>query len=76
MVWNQNSFSASPFSDPAATDLEILMENIEYILRNYSSLAGTANWQFPTDVTYHQAALDEMSHFRVGFLDLEASVFY
>lgn len=76
MVWNQNSFSASPFADPAANDLEIFMENIEFILRNYSDLANAVNWQFPTDATYHQASLDEDSHFRVGFLDLEASVYY
>lgn len=76
MVWNQNSFSSSPFTDPAANDLEILMENIEYLLRNYPDLSSAVTWQFPTDATYHHASLDEQSHFRVGFLDLEAAIYY
>lgn len=76
LVWNQNSVSDDPFDDAASNDLELLMENVEFILRNYPTLGGNTNWQFPTDVTYHQASLDEQTHFRVGFLDLEITLFY
>jgi len=75
MVWNQN-FSADINSDPADQDLEYLMENIERILRSYHDLGSNVTWQIPTDVVYHTAAFDEQSHFRVGFLDIEITVFY
>lgn len=75
LVWNQN-FSSNIFNDPASDDLEHLMENTEYILRNYHDLNSNVTWQIPNDITYHSAAFDEQSHFRVGFLDIETTIFY
>ena len=75
LVWNQN-FKANIFNDPASDDLEHLMENIEYVLRNYPDLSSNVTWQIPSDVTYHTANFDEQTHFRVGFLDIEATIYY
>lgn len=74
IVWNAN-FQSNISDDPADRDLEHLMENIEEVLRNYPQISGVS-WQFPTDVTYHAASFDEETHLRVGFLDLELTVFY
>ena len=75
MCWHQN-FQSDIYSDPATDDLEHLMENIEYILRNYHDLNSNVTWQIPTDVTYHSASFDEETHFRVGFLDIETTIYY
>jgi len=75
MVWNQN-FSADINNDPADQDLEYLMENIERVLRSYPDLGNNVTWQIPNDITYHNASFDEKAHFRVGFLDIEVTVFY
>jgi len=74
IVWNANYLSNKE-NDPADSDLEHLMENIEELLRNYPQIDGV-KWQFPTDVTYHAASFDEETHLRVGFLDLELTAFY
>jgi hypothetical protein len=75
MVWNQN-FSADLDRDPADDDLEQLMENIEAVLRNSPTISGNSTWAFPSDVTYHNAAFDEETHFRIGFLDMELRIDY
>lgn len=75
MVWNQN-FSSDIFADPSDDDLENLMENIEQILRNYPDLNASVNWQIPNNVTYHSANIDEESHFRVGLMDIETTIYY
>lgn len=74
MVWNDSTTDYR--EDSADEDVEILMENIEYVLRYYASLNSTVAWQFPTDVTYHTVAYDEQTHMRVGVLDLQVTVFY
>lgn len=74
LVWNQN-FQANIYDDKCSRDLEYLMENIEKVLRGYAELGG-AKWQFPSDVTYHSASLDEQTHFKVGFIDVEFKYFY
>lgn len=75
MVW-QNQVAGNNYDDPADKDIEILMENIEFILRNYPNLDGLGTWQFPNDVTYFSASFDEQTHFRVAFMDLRLKVFY
>jgi hypothetical protein len=74
-VWNQN-FGSNVFNDPADDDLEKMMENAEKILRHYADLAGTATWQFPSSVTYHSANIDEQTHLRVAFMNLEVTLYY
>lgn len=73
-VWNSSITDEE--IDPADEDCEDLMENIEEILRNNPTLGGVATWSFPTDVTYHNANLDEGTHIRAGVMNLQASVFY
>lgn len=75
MVWNQN-FQSNIWQDPADNDLEHLMENIEEVLRGSPDLGGLANWHVPIDTTYHNAVFDEQTHFKVGFFQLEAAIFY
>lgn len=74
-VWNQN-FGSNVFDDPADNDLERMMENTEKILRHYADLGGSATWQFPGQVTYHSANIDEQTHLRVAFMNLEVTVYY
>jgi len=74
LVWNQN-FQANVYDDKASRDLEYLMENLEKVLRGYAELGG-AKWQFPSEVTYHSASLDEQTHFKVGFIDVEFVYYY
>lgn len=62
--------------DPSDNDLEYLMENVELILRSYANLSGNCLWQFPTGVSYHSGGYDEQTHFRVGILDLQVTVYY
>ena len=75
LVWNQN-YQADVFNDPADQDIEVLMENIERILRSYHDLNSNVNWQIPSGVTYHNFANDEQSHMRVGLLDIETTIYY
>lgn len=62
--------------DPADEDLEILMENIERVLRGYDSLSNNVRWQFPTAVSYHSAGWDEQAHYRAAIMDIKATVDY
>ena len=71
-----NPYTSTITEDPADTDCEKLMENIEEVLRASDDLSSTVKWNFPTDVTYHSAPNDEQSHLRIGILSLEARVFY
>ena len=74
IVWNDNYQTFS--EDPADEDAEHLMENIEEILRNNPDINKTVLWQFPTDVTYHNFSLNEETHYRVGIMNVEATVRY
>lgn len=65
--------------DPADDDCEILMENIEEVLRNSDTLGGSvAKWHLTSDVTYHTALAPngEQAHLRVGLMSLKAVVYY
>lgn len=75
LVWNQN-FLQDIWEDPADNDLENLMENIEYVLRENPNLGGNANWHIPNDVTYHNFPMNEQTHFKCGILQLEAAIYY
>ena len=73
-VWN--STISNDEEDPADEDCEQLMESIEQVIRNAATLNGTVLWTTPTDVTYHNANLDEETHVRVGILNIRTSMFY
>ena len=74
LVWIP--YTSNTVEDPADEDLEVLMENAERVLRSFPTLADNANWHFPTDVTYHSAAFDEQSHYRIGLMDIDVTVLY
>jgi len=74
LIWNP--FTLTNSEDPADDDLELLMENIEKVLRSSPTLGDNAKWHFPTDVTYHSASFDEETHFRVAFMDIDVTTLY
>lgn len=71
-------YSATVTEDPADTDCEKLMENIEEVLRANDTLGGKAKWHLTSDVTYHSTASpnDEDAHLRIGLMALRATVYY
>jgi len=71
-------YSSDNTGDPADDDCEILMENIEEVLRNSDTLGGTVKWHLTSDVTYHTglAPNSESAHLRVGLMALKATVYY
>lgn len=73
-VWN--SIYTNKDVDEADDDCESLMENIEEILRNNSTLVGTVTWSLPESVTYHSTNVDEGCNIRAGILTLKARIFY
>ena len=52
-----------------------MMENVEKVIRSYATLNNIVNWQFPTGVTYHTMA-DEEVHMRYGVMELQVTLFY
>jgi len=75
ILWNDNF--ADVTGDPADDDCEILMENIELVLRQSdTTFAGLVLHSKPTSVTYHSYPVSEDTHFRVGLLTLEAKAHY
>jgi hypothetical protein len=73
-IWN-DTFNTS-FDDPADTDIHLLMENIELILRSNETLSNAVSWSVPQRVDYYDARINEGSHLRSGILTLQATVFY
>ena len=74
LVFNQNYMSFD--EDPSDEDCEVLMENIEEVLRGNSTLNDKVLWHFPTDVTYHNFSTNEETHYRVGIMNLKCMVYY
>ncbi len=74
LVWSTDFSDAS--TDPADDELEILMENIERVLRSEDTLFGQCRWHVPKGITYHTAPFDEETAFRVGLMDLEIDLQY
>ncbi len=62
--------------DPADEDINLLMENIELVLRGSHDLNASVKWQKPTDVQYYISPLNQKTHVRLGLLTLDAQVFY
>lgn len=73
-VWNSSVLTES--EDDADDECEILMENIEEVLRRNQALGSLALWSFTRSVSYHSLAIDEEAHLRAGILTLRATVLY
>ncbi len=71
-------YTSTVTEDPADTDCEKLMENIEEVLRANDTLGGKAKWHLTSDVTYHSTSTpnDEEAHLRIGLMALRATVYY
>ncbi len=74
MVWNHNW--VDDLSDPADNDIELLMENLEQVLRSDPRLSNQVNWAIPQNTDYYITTLDEQTHMRAGVLDLKIKLFY
>lgn len=67
-----NSFE----QDEGDDDIEILMENIEEIIRNNETFSNTVTWKAPEKVTYYDTDLDEGTSIRVAVMELRAEIYY
>jgi len=62
--------------DQGQENVEILMENMEEILRANVLLNSTVKYSVPTGVQYGDIPFDEETHLRAGILTLECKVYY
>lgn len=73
-VWNPNFVDDT--EDPAAEDINYLMENVEQILRTIPNVSGYVTWQAPNGIAFDGAQIDEQTHLRAGVLTMKGTVFY
>jgi hypothetical protein len=73
-VFNQNQTSVT--KDPADTDINYLMENVELILRSDYNLGNKIKWQKPNDVQYYTSVVDARNHIRAGIMKITAIAYY
>jgi hypothetical protein len=73
-VWETNFSEAT--EDEADENIEVLMENVEEVVRRNFKLNNTVDWSKCEDVTYHSLPLDEGVHMRVGVMTLRCRVQY
>lgn len=73
-VWE--TVVSSVTEDEADENIEILMENIEEIIRRNFKLNNTVSWSKVEDVSYHSLPLDEQTQMRIGVLSLNCRVDY
>ena len=62
--------------DDSDDELELLMENVEQIIRSNHTANSYTSWIMPIRATYHNANFGEESHLRVGIIEFELSNFY
>jgi len=73
-VWEQNGITAEV--DPADEQIEILMENVEEVLRRNFNLNGSVDWTKPVKTSYHTYPTNQGAHLRVGLFEVIAKVNY
>lgn len=73
-VFNQNQTDVT--KDPADTDINYLMENVELVLRSNYNINTKIKWQRPESVSYYNLPLDATNHIRAGILRITAKVIY
>ncbi len=73
-VFNQNV--TDKLKDPADTDINYLMENVELVLRSDYNLGSKIKWQKPNDVQYYTHPFDARNHIRFGIMKITAIVYY
>ncbi len=73
LLWRSNM--VDELSDPADDEIQILMENVEEIMRENPQIASS-NWAIPSGVVYDSVVLDEEAHLRAGIMTLESNYQY
>jgi hypothetical protein len=77
LVWIDNMNTSNfQYKDLADNECELLMENIEQILRADPTLEGNALWSKTVAVTYHNFRISEDSHMRAGVMTHRITVQY
>ncbi len=76
IVWVDTMGANFEYKDVADNECELLMENVEQVLRSDPTIGGRVMWQIPTNVDYHNFSNDEGAHLRVGVMNLQAKVLY
>lgn len=62
--------------DEGDENIEILMENVEEVVRRSFKLNNAVAWSTTNDVSYHSLRIDEQTNMRVGILTLSCRVDY
>lgn len=74
-VWEINTPDIN--EDEADEQIEVLMENVEEVIRRNFRLNNTVLWTKPIEVTYHTGLIpDEEAHLRIGVMNLVARIQY
>lgn len=76
-VWIDDMNTANyDIKDLADNECELLMENVEQVLRSDPTMAGKCLSSHPTAVTYHNFRNQEGAHLRAGIMNLRVRFFY
>lgn len=62
--------------DQGSENCELLMENIEEVLRSSPDINSTVAWAIPTSVVYDEVQFSEEVHLKAGMLTLQCKVHY
>lgn len=73
-VWEQ--LVSSDVEDEADEMIEVLMENVEEVVRRNFKLGGSVRRSKPVDIEYHSLPIDETTNMRVGVMTLNCLVDY
>ena len=72
----QESLVSSVDEDESDEQIEVLIENVEEVLRSNDTLSNSVKWHKPIDVQFHAAEFDEMTIIRAATLTIELTVEY
>ena len=76
IVWVDTMSTNFEYTDLADNECELLMENVEQVLRSDPTIGGRVTWSHPTAVTYHDFVTQEGAHLRAGVMNLQAKAYY
>lgn len=76
IVWVDRLSVNFEYTDFADNECELLMENVEQVLRNDATIGGRVLFSHPTAVTYHDFVTEEGAHMRAGVMNIQARAHY
>jgi hypothetical protein len=71
-----HSAITSDLDDPTELDINYLMENVEQILRDDTTLNGACKWHLPQSVDYYDIFNEEEPFLKAGELKMQATILY